>query len=1408
MKKYSISFIGQYFPALFIFIFLTGCNSDDKPVVGDQRPTAPSSLPALVLEKTATGPSNNPTPMIKVTGVKAGAMVTLYRDSSCDTKISDPKEVGNKDEALISSYDLSKSTHGHGEITFYAAVREGRGEEVCLAASVSYSFDFIAPEMPTALTLEGPTTSPGTDSTPTLRVSGVEGGATVALYSDSSCVTKISDSVEVAADETSVSLTSYDLKDGTQDVRATFYAAQTDRAGNKSPCWASISYTLDITAPLAPRALTLEEPNTSLGNDSTPTLRVSGVEGGATVALYSDSSCDTKISDSVEVAADETSVSLISYDLKDGTQDVSATFYAAQTDRVGNKSLCSASISYTLDITAPLAPGALTLEEPNTSLGNDPTPTLSVSGVEGGATVALYSDSSCVTKISDSVEVAADETSVSLISYDLKDGTQDVSATFYAAQIDRVGNKSPCSASISYVLDITAPLAPGALTLEEPNTSPGNDPTPTLSVSGVEGGATVALYSDSSCDIKISDSVEVAVDETSASLISYDLKDGTQDVSATFYAAQTDRAGNKSLCSASISYVLDITAPARPIALNLEEPTTRRGTDPTPTLSMRGVEEGAMVTLYSDSSCTTKLSNSVEVAANQDSISITSYNLENGHQDVPVNFFAAQRDRAGNKSPCSTRIFYVLDVTAPAMPTALALEEPSTSPGIDATPTLRVSGVEGGASVTLYSDSSCDTQASNSVQVARGRRAVSITGHSLGDGTQDIATTFYALQIDSVGHKSACSTVNVSYVLDLTPPAIPTALALEEPSTNPGTDSTPTLRVSGVEAGAIVTLYSDSSCSTAVSSAKRVTQGQSHVLITSNDLGENDVTIDYYAAQKDIFERSSGCSGTSVSYGFIAPLILSEVNVETGSYFYHDPSHDTLEISVIFNKGVKVSGTPRLVLTIGTATRYATNVSGTGSSTLTFSYDISSDDYDSDGIEIVESIDLSGGTIKDNKNQNAVLTFSAPDNLGRVWINFEERIFSTSAAFAFLKKGGAVVTWGYPSYGGSSYGASFRLQREVEKIFSNDYAFAALKEDGSVVTWGSRSDGGDSDSVSSSLDGEVEKIFSNRDAFAALKSDGSVVTWGKSSSGGDSRSVSSDLTSDVAEIFSNNDAFAALKSDGSVVTWGNGGHGGDSRSVSSDLTSDVVEIFPNDYAFAALKEGGSVVTWGDRLWGGSSDSVSSKLQGGVEKIFSNDYAFAALKEGGFVVTWGASSYGGDSNSVSSDLAEEVVEVFSTGRAFAALKDDGPVVTWGDGARGGDSRSVSSDLAEEVVEIFSNDYAFAAIKDNGSVVTWGDQINGGNSSSVSSKLQGGVEEIYSTQKAFAALKDDGSVVTWGKNTQGGNSNKVSSHLAKGVMEIFSTGYGAFAALKDDGSVIIWGNPLYGGKSSGVNLGSRW
>ena len=73
---------------------------------------------------------------------------------------------------------------------------------------------------------------------------------------------------------------------------------------------------------------------------------------------------------------------------------------------------------------------------------------------------------------------------------------------------------------------------------------------------------------------------------------------------------------------------------------------------------------------------------------------------------------------------------------------------------------------------------------------------------------------------------------------------------------------------------------------------------------------------------------------------------------------------------------------------------------------------------------------------------------------------------------------------------------------EVESISHTNAAFAAIRRGGAVVTWGKAKDGGDSSAVANYLI-DIKFIAANAVAFAAVSSRGMLrATWGVSDAGG------------------------------------------------------------------------------------------------------------------------------------------------------------------------------------------------------------------------------------------------------------------------------------------------------------------
>ena len=136
---------------------------------------------------------------------------------------------------------------------------------------------------------------------------------------------------------------------------------------------------------------------------------------------------------------------------------------------------------------------------------------------------------------------------------------------------------------------------------------------------------------------------------------------------------------------------------------------------------------------------------------------------------------------------------------------------------------------------------------------------------------------------------------------------------------------------------------------------------------TIKDAAGNDATLTFTAP-----------TTTGVLVDNTAPAISSVAVPSNGSY----RASQSLDFTVTVDESVTVAGTPRLSLTIGTASRNADYVSGSGTTALVFRHVVQAGDTDTDGIAVVSPVSLNSGTIKDSAGNEVGLTFTAPDTSG------------------------------------------------------------------------------------------------------------------------------------------------------------------------------------------------------------------------------------------------------------------------------------------------------------------------------------------------------------------------------------------------------------------------------------------
>lgn len=153
------------------------------------------------------------------------------------------------------------------------------------------------------------------------------------------------------------------------------------------------------------------------------------------------------------------------------------------------------------------------------------------------------------------------------------------------------------------------------------------------------------------------------------------------------------------------------------------------------------------------------------------------------------------------------------------------------------------------------------------------------------------------------------------------------------------------------------------------------------ISISANTLELNGGTI------KDASNNIATLTHTSISPSLsqlidtLAPAISSVTAPSNGTY---KPT-DTPTFTVVFSESVTITGTPRLTLTVGSLTKYATYVALIDSKNALFRYTVASGitEFDTDGIAISNSLDLNSGSILDlASNTLSSLTFTAPSTSG------------------------------------------------------------------------------------------------------------------------------------------------------------------------------------------------------------------------------------------------------------------------------------------------------------------------------------------------------------------------------------------------------------------------------------------
>ncbi|HGH3371016.1 TPA: BapA/Bap/LapF family large adhesin [Kluyvera cryocrescens] len=549
-----------------------------------------------------------------------------------------------------------------GQHSFTTIVEDAAGNQSITSPPFTIIVDSIAPDAVTGLLVtDGASPVTGlltngastNDQKPTFSGSA-EANTTVALYENGN---KLGEVVVGADGKWSLSPTTA-LDPGPHIISVVV----TDAAGNVSTSNPSFTLTVDIDAPNSVSTITASDnadPQTGIitngfTNDTTPTLSGTA-EFGSTVTIYD----GIKVLGTVKASAVDGSWSFTpSTPLGEGLHSITA----KATDAAGNEGTASPTLSLTVDTIAP-APVADLLVSDNVAGGivgaltsggvsNDNTPTLSGTADMGG-TVNIYNGD----KWLGTASVDGDTGIWSFTpSASLPDGTYN----FITTVTDKAGNVSGPSGSFTVTIDATAPTKPGDITATDdvaqfegtvPANGLTNDRTPTLS-GVVEANALVTIYRNSGSGAVMVGTV-TADAEGRWNYTSTSLSDNSYD----FYVTATDKAGNTSGPSDTLTLQIDGTAPTGISVLLVSDliGSITNNNQPNFTSVALTNDIGATINIYDNG----KLIGSTTVGA----LGIWNFRPSTPLGDGTHNFTVKVMDAAGNESDPSASLQVKIDTS-------------------------------------------------------------------------------------------------------------------------------------------------------------------------------------------------------------------------------------------------------------------------------------------------------------------------------------------------------------------------------------------------------------------------------------------------------------------------------------------------------------------------------------------------------------------------------------------------------------------------------------------------------------------------------------------------------------------------------------------------------------------------
>jgi len=367
-------------------------------------------------------------------------------------------------------------------------------------------------------------------------------------------------------------------------------------------------------------------------------------------------------------------------------------------------------------------------------------------------------------------------------------------------------------------------------------------------------------------------------------------------------------------------------------------------------------------------------------------------NLASYSGAASVSFAGGQNitDSAGNVLTATTpsgssELSYTLDNTGPVI-SAVSIPNAALKIGDTVTATITVS--TDADSYSLVSGSIAGYSLSNLTKVNDTTYTASFTVTAGADVAAGSNLPVSLVLADSLGNDSATYNTAISQNADAIDASIPTVSSIvrDQPAsalTNAASVSWTVSfseNVSSVDSSDF-TLTTSGSAGGTISNVTAVS-GSAYTVTVSSATGDGTLRLDLNAAGTGITDTGGNAiasgytSGQTYTFDHTGPAVTS-VSVPASSSY---AAGAQLDFTLNFSEAVTLDttgGTPRIAITMGSSTVYASYVSGSGGSALTFSYTVQSGDLDADGIALAAAIDLNGGTIKDSPGNDATTTLNS-----------------------------------------------------------------------------------------------------------------------------------------------------------------------------------------------------------------------------------------------------------------------------------------------------------------------------------------------------------------------------------------------------------------------------------------------